>query len=265
MPSDRRHNVPHSVVFSIAYCSKGNPDMHTHDTCTEEQASQLAGVSARTLQRFAESGYLAIVLGEDGRGRYQRQQLEEIFGAARSDTTSATIFHESSGSTTQHSQEATYEATLSQPEQDPTEQVKGFQPSSAHSAATTHSGSAIAASIEIERLKNLLAIQERMLDSKDDEIADLKNQRAWLRERVEKLEEKSDRDQILLLSETQTIRSLIAYQESRKSTVRQFLEWIGLSRGAEVPGIGQSREHGIKPSQSNNGRTIEVRKAANAD
>jgi hypothetical protein len=239
--------------------------MHTHDTCTEEQASQLAGVSARTLQRFAESGYLAIVLGEDGRGRYQRQQLEEIFGAARCDTTSATIFHEGAGSSTQYSQEGSHEATLSQPEQAQTERPKEFQTSSANSEATTHSGAAIATSIEIERLKNLLAIQERMLDAKDDEIADLKNQRAWLRERVEKLEEKSDRDQILLLSETQTIRSLIAYQESRKSTVRQFLEWIGLSRNTDVPSIGQQREHGTKAGSSPAGRTIEVRNSANAE
>jgi hypothetical protein len=235
--------------------------MNTHDTCTEEQASALAGVSARTLQRFAESGYLSVVLGEDGHGRYQRQQLEEIFGTTRSDSFD-TIAPEYTPS---------LEAVESDEEaQTPTQEDFGhhhfvaFHHEAANSEVTPQPNTS-AATIEIERLRNLLAIQERMLDAKDDEIADLKGQRAWLRERVEKLEEKSDRDQILLLSETQTIRSLIAYQESRKSTVRQFLEWIGLSRNTDLPALGQSRDHGSSANSSASGRTIEVRKTANGE
>jgi hypothetical protein len=239
--------------------------MHTHDTCTEEQASQLAGVSARTLQRFAESGYLSIVLGEDGRVQYQRQQVEEIFGAARCDTASYSSFV----SGTDHSQPNVDQirngASAPQAQHSTPDVSTDPQHASAALEANPQSGSTLTSTIEIERLKNLLAIQERMLDAKDDEIADLKNQRAWLRERVEKLEEKSDRDQILLLSETQTIRSLIAYQESRKSTVRQFLEWIGLSRDTDMPAIGQGRDHATKASPSHTSRTIEVAKAANAE
>ncbi len=136
------------------------------------------------------------------------------------------------------------------------------QPSASSSSSPRLEGTH-AATIEIERLKNLLAIQERMLDEKDDQIADLKNQRTWLRERVEKLEEKSDRDQILLLSETQTIRSLIAYQESRKSTVRQVLEWLGFSnRDTSRPALNKPID---SSSHAQTGRTIEVQRAANSD
>jgi hypothetical protein len=49
----------------------------------------------------------------------------------------------------------------------------------------------------------------------------------WLRARVEKLEEKGSRDQLLLLSETQTIKALITIQEQRRSPVRLALEWLG--------------------------------------
>jgi hypothetical protein len=116
---------------------------------------------------------------------------------------------------------------------------------------------------EIERLRNLLAIQERMLDAKDDEIADLKNQRAWLRQRIEKQEEKSDRDQILLLSETQTIRTILAYKESRKSPFRQVLEWIGITQPTSLTALPQSSSQAMPNSST--GRTIEVRQASNAE
>jgi hypothetical protein len=102
-----------------------------------------------------------------------------------------------------------------------------------------------------------------MLDSKDDEIADLRNQRAWLRERIEKLEEKSDRDQILLLQETQTIRQLIAVQESKKSVVQQVLEWIGVTKSTEVATIPSNSDYSQKKSPVAGSRTIEVEKAAN--
>jgi hypothetical protein len=106
-------------------------------------------------------------------------------------------------------------------------------------------------------------MQERILDAKDDEIADLRSQRTWLRERIEKLEEKSDRDQILLLSETQTIRKLISYQESRKTVVQLFLEWIGVSQSKELTTMPSSSEFGANKVKTANGRTIEVPAAAN--
>ena len=238
--------------------------MNTHETCTEEQASALAGVSTRTLQRFAEAGYLSVVLGEDGRGRYQRAQVEEIFNAAQTCPSAPQLASPESSTAPAREQ-----ATAASPGFDGTsfvaEQEVVFEHSPSSREAHRQVNQSQAALIEIEKFKNLLAIQERMLDAKDDEIADLKSQRAWLRERVEKLEEKSDRDQILLLSETQTIRSLIAYQESRKSTVRQLLEWMGFSRNPEIPALSHSRDHSQKSGQNHNGRTIEVRKAANAD
>jgi len=116
---------------------------------------------------------------------------------------------------------------------------------------------------EVQRLTNLLSMQERILDAKDDEIADLRSQRTWLRERIEKLEEKSDRDQILLLSETQTIRKLISYQESRKTVVQLFLEWIGVSQSKELTTMPSSSEFGANKVKTANGRTIEVPAAAN--
>lgn len=247
--------------------------MNREHLCTEEEAAHIAGVSPRTLLRFSEAGYLTIHAEPNGARMFERSQVQEIFGLA------------SQSMPAHHEGPLTAPSTLS-----PT-----FQPCSSEIPATDTGGvsdqselspppgsesgqrnplshrldtTPQAASDEIARLRNLLALQERILDSKDDEIADLRNQRTWLRERIEKLEEKSDRDQILLLSETQMIRSLISYQESRKSTLRQLLEWVGVVRDEARPGLPQPQQSDYQSQQSKgspSSRTIEVAKTANSD
>jgi hypothetical protein len=249
--------------------------MNTTETCTEEQAITLAGVSARTLQRFCESGYLSQTTSAEGQVLYLRHQLQDIFGVlddeAETSEESLSIDSEPAvaaiGATTACSSEtdnattrefrADSSAVTEAPSLDASQQDSFSSP--------TRSRVTIKAEVEVERLKNLLAIQERMLDSKDDEIADLKNQRAWLRQRIEKLEEKHDRDQILLLSETQTIRSLIAYQESRKSSFRQLLEWIGIAPSSNYAALPQPHSQQTTNAGATSGRTIEVRQAANQE
>jgi hypothetical protein len=67
-----------------------------------------------------------------------------------------------------------------------------------------------------------------LIETKDAEIADLKNQRAWLQQRIEKLEQQSDRDRLLLLSESHTIKQLVAIEANRKSKLRATLEFFGI-------------------------------------
>jgi hypothetical protein len=235
---------------------------NTIDTITEHEACTIAGVSQRTLLRFTEAGYLSVTFNGDGVRLYRSAQLREIFGIpaeAVNVTTEDPSNIETCGANT--SFEPNNRSSDIYTADDSLDEVIASTPTPQTGLA--NSDGELAA--EIKRLENLLAIQERILDSKEDEIADLRNQRTWLRQRIEKLEEKSDRDQLLLLSETQTIRSLISYQESRKSGFRQFLEWAGLckvepstkalSHSGEFKGQGAGTQ----------GMTIEVAKAANAD
>lgn len=80
---------------------------------------------------------------------------------------------------------------------------------------------------EVQKLKTVSEMHERLLCIREEEIRSLREEREWLRARIEKLEEKGSRDQLLLLSETQTIKALITIQEQRRSPVRQALEWLG--------------------------------------
>jgi len=103
---------------------------------------------------------------------------------------------------------------------------------------------------ENRKLRTVVDLQEKILTIREGEIRDLKEQRDWLKSRLERLEEKADRDQLLLLSETQTIRKLISMQETKKSTLRAALDWLGFA--PEQP-TGQS---------SGDSSTIEVRNSS---
>ncbi len=225
--------------------------MNREDLCSEHEAALIAGVSARTLLRFSEAGYLTLHTMLDGSRGFIKAQVEEIFGKNSSEISTSFQSEPMAESLDIRAQTISCDPVVD------TSQL-----------ALSNATLATADAKEIERLSNLLAMQERILDSKDDEIADLRSQRAWLRERIEKLEEKAERDQILLLSETQTIRSLIAYQESRKSTIRQFLEWTGLVRDETRNSLPQPKSNDYSTTHSTptvGSRTIDVSKAANSD
>lgn len=85
----------------------------------------------------------------------------------------------------------------------------------------------------LERLNNLIRLQEDLLDAREKELHDLKRQRDWLQRRVEKLEEKSERDQMLLLSEKQMTRQLLGQAEKRVSPLRAALDWFGFNSSNE--------------------------------
>lgn len=190
--------------------------MQNSDFIPETEACDATGVSARTLQRFAEAGYLQLEKDLDGLCRFSKQELDALFGLKNEEEQAA------------HPEEPALEA----PEEN-------YQPPSALierlEVVSTDTQPPAAAvnnplqnfSAEIETLRNLTKIQEKLLDARDDELSDLKQQRDWLKQRIEKLEQKAERDQLLLLSEAQTVKSLVALQASKKSPFRAALEYFG--------------------------------------
>ncbi len=76
--------------------------------------------------------------------------------------------------------------------------------------------------------RSLIEMYERLFSQLEAELKSVKNERDWLKTRIERYEEKSARDQLLMLAETQTIKSLIATHRPEKSPMRAALEWFGL-------------------------------------
>lgn len=242
--------------------------MGYQDFISETEATSLAGVSAKTLQRFTDAGYLHVEIEPDGLRLYSRSEINEIFGIHQG---KAPTLNTPDSEETQEMERARCEAvedlgtscsvsSSTSNEVDPAQAYTSYySPIAAETPYASEPERAIDSDMqqEVARLRNLVNLQERILDMKESEIADLRAQRDWLQRRVEKLEEKGDRDQILLLSETQTIRRLVTMQENKRSTVRQVLEWLGLSPVKQVPQIGS------QPTYTKTEGAIEVREAAN--
>ena len=231
--------------------------MNHTDTIFEAEAATLAGVSPLTLVRFAEAGYFKVENTANGRC-FSRRELEGVFGvptdlAPSLPVSSATPFEMAppSCSLPRHEEEyppSSYSTNTSISKSDEIftaspsiDVVKSSSSAEIEATISTPSPSSLPSSVsglaqdnggfqrEIHRLQTVLSLHEKLLEAREAEIRELKDERSWLRTRIERLDEKSDRDQILLLSETQTIRRLITHQnEPRKGPVRAALEWLGV-------------------------------------
>ena len=231
--------------------------MSVEGMISEATAVKEAGVSARTLQRFSEAGYLSVQVKGDGERLYSRLQLTEIFGSFQEAPSSAP----SSEATSEIPTSCEAGTTTYSTPAEPTPMVERIASSTPQTSDTRVQSDNGPLNDEIQRLKNLVTLQERILDMKESEIQDLRSQRDWLKTRVEKLEEKGDRDQVLLLSETQAIRQLISLQQKRPSAIRSLLEWLGLGNSDTLPTLPSNQDI---TSTSSTQSTIVVNKAANA-
>lgn len=235
--------------------------MSVEGMISEATAVKEAGVSARTLQRFSEAGYLTVQVKGDGERLYSRLQLTEIFGSFQEAPSSPTSSHDVAGESscggvsTCETDSTTYYTPA-----EPTPMVERVSSASSDALDSKPASEIAPLAEEIQRLKNLVALQERILDMKESEVQDLRSQRDWLKTRVEKLEEKGDRDQVLLLSETQALRQLIGLQQKRPSAIRSLLEWLGLGNSEAMPALPSNQD--IATTSTSQG-TIVVNKAAN--
>jgi len=75
-----------------------------------------------------------------------------------------------------------------------------------------------------------------------DQLEIVKDERNWLRRRVEKLESQAEREQIILMSETETIRSLVLQKESSEKQKSPWAFLLSWARPAEQHTIEQSSQ-----------------------
>jgi hypothetical protein len=223
--------------------------MAIQDFISEQEATRLTGMSLSTLQRFAEAGYLQIEHDSDGLTLFSQEELAKIFGirgnvAQRQEKQTATA---STRPTTTAQQESPAKSSLvSQIEvvnESGSDTVNIAQNATTEAQATPSAPSAALVE-EVQRLRQLVHLQERILDLKEQEVKDLREQRNWLQARVEKLEDKSDRDQVLILTESQTIKTLVSLQSQQKSSVRKALEWFGFAEPNQAGSNGEAIEIG---------------------
>ncbi|MCB0320663.1 MAG: hypothetical protein KDD60_07020 [Bdellovibrionales bacterium] len=227
---------------------------------SETEAIALSGVSEKTLQRFTEAGYLSIERESDGLRLYSENELRKVFslsGELNSTTIQAQPTRISIPEETENSNgyaslpssgsdsASYYSIPRKRPIATGTDlkgkisRVSGVTtPATAQTANQTRSEISLDRTrrpleqhvheSETTRLKKVIEVNEKIIQLREEQISELRSERDWLRNQVEKLEEKASRDQVLLLSESQIIRQFLEQQNSKKSTMRSLLEWVGV-------------------------------------
>jgi hypothetical protein len=219
-------------------------------------ALQLVGVSAPTLERFIESSCLHVVEGSDGEKYLYRSELADLFQADdsfdilqeyRLDETSVAL-----GTPAVNESQSVHEqqTELKDPPVQPVIE-RTFYEHTATGVPLEGPDERLTVEEKYQRLRKMLAVQKRLLIAREEELRDLKEQRDWLKGRVEKLEEQGDKDKILLLSETQTIKQLLHMHEPRKSTVRSLLEYFGFVSNDTSVVASNQRHVAIDNNRSN--------------
>jgi hypothetical protein len=219
----------------------------TDKLLTIEQATQLAGVSASTLMRFAEAGYFRIH-NSGPNIKFSGLEIAQVFGTSLKDSSTriapsslkeektinpsdASIALEAKKDQTADEISATNnnrdELNL-QADQTPLSQKieviieadgpKSLSPQTAEIASAFALNSTTTSTTEsFEPFKKVLQLQEELLAQKTNLIEDLIKERDWLRTRLEKMEEKAERDQMLLMVESQKVRCLIGKDKTSEA------------------------------------------------
>lgn len=168
---------------------------------SEQDASELTKVSVETLARFVETGCLVATQGADGKRYFSRSELVALFRAGEGDLTTAD-------------------------EEEGEESVGALLDSDIVLSPPRDEDRVSFLNRHLVKLSAMIRMQEQLLEVKNREIEDLKHQREWLQSRIEKLEEQSDRDRILLLSEAQTIKQLVMLEQHKRSPWRVVLDYL---------------------------------------
>lgn len=210
------------------------------------EAAEYAGVSIDTLLRFADTGHLHVEEDSSGLRYFSRMELGNLFRLSQV-ASAENLNWKNLGNSSKH--EKVIDIELSKDSAQGKSDIeldddisKSSKPINSDEFQEASPGTVPQFERENIELKSKLTVHEMMLSMKEVEVSDLKSQVQWLRKRIENLEEKNERDQIILLSETQSLRKLIQSYENRRFSMKYALEWLGF----------------VKPTSSQ-GETIEVK------
>lgn len=206
------------------------------DLISETDAAKIAGVSPRTLQRFTEAGYFTLEETSSGERLYSRTVLAQLFGISEQKESERIIDLDREREKREQAEDVEPAPSLKSDEEISSETPSVPTHESTQTEAPSDNTPLQEVRLEGESLNSgltrhqevILEMQDRLIDRLEREIHDLKNERDWLRARIEKLEEKAERDQLLLLAEAQTVRRLVTMQVQKKNSWRHALEWFGL-------------------------------------
>ncbi|RMG42750.1 MAG: hypothetical protein D6719_05485 [Candidatus Dadabacteria bacterium] len=221
--------------------------MGFQELVSETEATAFAGVSSATLRRFVEAGYLQIEHDSDGLVLYSKPELEGLFGITETgvlddyktesiitdfDAVSLDLDQSQDGFLQQDSSGCSTTDRFDNGDNTDNQHTHKdvSEPRMRRQATIPQRTVEKITKLEREavRLKNLVELQEKLLEMREDQIQRLKSEVDWMRKRVERSEEKSDRYQLLLLREAETIRGLVSQMNQKRPLLQRAFEFLGL-------------------------------------
>ena len=220
-----------------------------------EESAERAGVSVETILMFERCGLLEPVM-TDGRTLYNELDIRTVFYSrlkqqeqtAAPQVDSAAEPRQGQLSEQLAAAESTYTDAFTSPRAESLSALTGIE--SAELAKSTpmpeiapttapvtvvkptepsFSFGPETAPVEAQEPDSLLPSSNQLIEVNKglrEQIQVLRDERDWLRSRVENLENRSEREQMLLLSESETIRRLVT-SERKRGFWQRALPWFG--------------------------------------
>lgn len=171
---------------------------------SENQSAELAGVSIDVIRQYKQFGLLNPIDGAGQEIMYAEKEIRTLFNvdAAKASQTAKQAAEELTANDSQASEKSLREEIVVE-----VEPVKEY---------------AFSSNPEFSSNNPLTEINKSLRE----QIEMLKEERDWLRKRLEDLESRFEREQTLVLSESETIRRLLHQQANKRSIFAGFLPWL---------------------------------------
>jgi hypothetical protein len=229
----------------------------------EEQSAELAGVSLSTIQQYRQFGLLEAILKND-QVFYKEVDIKTLFYTTKDGSTGPKVTSDAetgylplsneeakSKAETEHHQarviplptlDDLVKESAPKQEQEQTEisaseeKITGDKKDTGPSVSAAEKQEDVAVETETPAAEPVASTPQpgtyELLEvnrSLQEQVQMLREERDWLRQRIEKLESRSEREQMLLLAGSETVRNLVNSEKQKKPLWNFALPWFGWS------------------------------------
>ena len=221
--------------------------MEKHSLLSNEQSAQLAGVSVDTIEKYCQIGLLTPEM-KDNRPFFREADIKSLFYTKSNYSSYAAgsvvdtdvkgdlqATTESNEKTEQTPQSTSIGADPSVAQATGVDSIAGVESNDETPAAESIAEASTKAPGDENQAKAATEFTQResqlleMNQTLREQIELLREERDWLRQRIEHLETRGEREQMLLLAESETVRRLIKTETLTEKLMNFRLPWFSNS------------------------------------
>ncbi|MBP9837449.1 MAG: hypothetical protein KBC84_01915 [Proteobacteria bacterium] len=195
----------------------------TENLLTEQQSSEMAGVSLETIKMYANCGLLPVTK-KDNINFFKEIDIKTLFYSQLKDKKETKVEPETTQVTEPQAQAAATEPQVEKKAEETKTAAAEVSNTTALEPTKEEPQQVTLNSIRADKYFPTTVELLEINKSLRDQIQILREERDWLRERIEKLESRSEREQMLMLSESENLRSMINL--NKKSFLQKTLPWL---------------------------------------